>query len=90
MALKCLFIKYQDNITSIELCSASDFSRYSYSLGDALKEGIRKATVGGATGGVFWLLIFCIFALAFWYGAKLTRDDCLDPGAILQVCHILV
>ena len=69
---------------------ASDFSRYSYSLGDALKEGIRKATVGGATGGVFWLLIFCIFALAFWYGAKLTRDDCLDPGAILQVCHILV
>ena len=70
--------------------SASDFSRYSYSLGDALKEGIRKATVGGATGGVFWLLIFCIFALAFWYGAKLTRDDCLDPGAILQVCHILV
>lgn len=61
------------------------FWRYSLDLHEAMKEGLRKAVVGGATGGVFWLLNFCTFALAFWYGAKLTRDDCLDPGVILQV-----
>lgn len=64
--------------------------RYEVNLQDALKEGLKKATVGGVTGGVFWLLIFSIFALAFWYGAKLTRDDCMDPGAILQVNRSLL
>ena len=41
--------------------------------------------MGGLAAAVFWIIIFGVFALAFWYGAKLTRDDCLDPGAILQV-----
>jgi len=59
--------------------------RYSISLKDASREGIRKAVMGGVTGGLFWLIIFGIFALAFWYGAKLTRDDCMEPGAVLQV-----
>jgi len=59
--------------------------RYTQNLQAVLKEGIRKAVVSGLAGGMFWLAVFSIFALSFWYGAKLTREDCLNPGAIIQV-----
>lgn len=60
--------------------------RYSDSLKHAYKEGLRKTSMASIMGGVIWLTIFGIFSLAFWYGAKLIRDECMEPGALLQVC----
>lgn len=35
----------------------------------------------GVSGGLVWLIIFCSYALAFWYGVRLIMDDrkeCLE------------
>lgn len=70
-----------DNITDID-----DFCcRYSVSLGEALTEAVRKATITNLLIGLIWLIIFGMFALAFWYGSKLTREECMHSGALLQV-----
>jgi hypothetical protein len=41
--------------------------RYEQYLDDAKKSGIRKSAVDGITNGFILLLIYCIFALGFFF-----------------------
>ena len=61
--------------------------RYNVNLKEAKKNGIRKGLfIGGSLGFVFFLQ-FCAFSLAFWYGAKLVREqpENYDGGNIITV-----
>ena len=61
--------------------------RYNVNLKEAKKNGIKKGLfVGGSLGFVFFLQ-FCAFSLAFWYGAKLVREqpENYDGGNIITV-----
>ena len=51
------------------------FSRYNGNLDEARQFGVKKALISGLGMGLVFFLMFCIYALAFWYGAKLTRDE---------------
>ena len=44
-------------------------------LYDAQAYGIKKSFYNGAAMAFMWCMIFAVYALAFWYGAKLTRDE---------------
>ena len=44
-------------------------------LYDAQAYGIKKSFYNGAAMAFMWFMIFAVYALAFWYGAKLTRDE---------------
>jgi len=59
--------------------------RYSKNLGDAKKFGIRKGVVAGCGMGFFFFVIFASYALAFWYGGKLVREEDYTPGRMLTV-----
>ena len=47
--------------------------------------GVKKGVINGSVMGFVYLVMFACYALAFWYGAKLVREDDLSPGAILVV-----
>ena len=49
--------------------------RYNRNLHFAHKSGIRKGAAGGAGTGFIFCVKFLVFALAFWYGAKLVREE---------------
>ena len=51
------------------------YFRYNDHLVEARDLGIRKALVNGFTMGLVWFVIFGAYALGFWYGAKLTREE---------------
>lgn len=51
----------------------------------AEKHGKVKALATGFSEGLLYFFIFCILALAFWYGSKLVRDDGMSGGNMLQV-----
>jgi hypothetical protein len=49
--------------------------RYNNSLSVAKEFGIRKGLYGGAGMGLVYLVLLLTYALAFWYGGKLTIDE---------------
>ncbi|CAH1787977.1 unnamed protein product [Owenia fusiformis] len=49
--------------------------RYDVNLLDAKKKGVRKGMLLGLGMGFSWLSIYAVYALGFWYGAKLIRDE---------------
>lgn len=60
--------------------------RYNNKLNEAMAFGIRKGMVNGGGIGFVFLVLFCMYALAFWYGAELVRTDpAYTPGRILTV-----
>ena len=65
--------------------------RYEERLGDAQVYGIKKAVYGGGSMGAVWFIIYCVYALAFWYGIKLTIDepDNYSGGEVLIVRNSL-
>ena len=44
-------------------------------MDDAQKFGMRKGLIGSIGMGVVFFVIFAVYALAFWYGCKLVRDE---------------
>ncbi|CAD7078234.1 unnamed protein product [Hermetia illucens] len=52
-----------------------ELQRYQVKLGPAEKSGVRKGLISGIGGGTMWFLIYCCYALAFWYGVSLILDD---------------
>ncbi|WAR00099.1 MDR1-like protein [Mya arenaria] len=54
---------------------AKESIRYESRLSEAHDMGVRKGFVSGISTGVVWLIIFCAYALGFWYGAQLSRDE---------------
>ncbi|CAI9715598.1 multidrug resistance 1-like [Octopus vulgaris] len=57
--------------------------RYESLLDTARKAGVMKGVVTGAATGMFWCIIYCFFALGFWYSDKLVRDDDADMNDVL-------
>ncbi|XP_076435076.1 ATP-dependent translocase ABCB1-like isoform X2 [Babylonia areolata] len=49
--------------------------RYKNNLGEAKTFGVRKGFTTGLSMGFVWFVIFGSYALGFWYGGKLTRDE---------------
>ena len=62
-------------------------TRYNENLKDAKSLGVKKGFTTGLSMGFVWLVIFLSYALGFWYGAKLTRDepDTYKPGTMITV-----
>ena len=62
--------------------------RYKVRLSGAQKYGIKKSLYNGTSYGAVYLIIYLVFALAFWYGAKLVRDEPNNytGGQVLIVC----
>ncbi|KAI9492374.1 putative ABC transporter protein [Zychaea mexicana] len=60
------------------------FSRlYETKLIKTREAGSRRALVLGAGTGSFLFVLFCIFAFALWYGAKLAIDDTLKGFRVM-------
>ncbi|XP_058065127.1 multidrug resistance protein homolog 49 isoform X1 [Anopheles bellator] len=49
--------------------------RYRERLASAEHNGRRKGLFSGIGGGIMWFIIYCCYALAFWYGISLILDD---------------
>ncbi|KAM5141520.1 ATP-dependent translocase ABCB1-like isoform 1-T3 [Mantella aurantiaca] len=50
-------------------------TKYNANLNEAKKVGIKKSVTTNVSMGLTQFLIFGAYALAFWYGTKLTRDE---------------
>ncbi|CAF1223645.1 unnamed protein product [Rotaria sordida] len=70
--------------------AAYESKRYEEHLRSAKLSGIRKGGLNGILMGIVWLLIFCVYALGFWYGGKLVREENFSIGGILIVFFSLV
>ena len=51
-----------------------------------MRFGIKKGIISGGAMGLIYLIIFCTYCLAFWYGSKLVREEeAYTPGVMLIV-----
>ncbi|CAM2704626.1 unnamed protein product [Rotaria socialis] len=69
---------------------AYESKRYEKHLRSAKISGIRKGGLNGILMGIVWSMIFCTYALGFWYGAKLVREDNFSVGGILIVFFSMI
>ncbi|XP_038117776.1 multidrug resistance protein homolog 49 [Culex quinquefasciatus] len=49
--------------------------RYRSRLTSAEINGRKKGVFSGIGGGIMWFIIYCCYALAFWYGISLILED---------------
>jgi len=61
------------------------YFRYTKNLSSAKDVGIRKGIYSGVGMGFYFFVIFGSYALAFWYGGKLVREEEYTPGQMLIV-----
>ncbi|GAV01568.1 hypothetical protein RvY_12259 [Ramazzottius varieornatus] len=81
------------SIRTVAALGAEDriVAKYTVNLQNAKRTGIKKGFIFGTGMGFFWLVIYCAYCVAFWYGAKLVRDSLrsgslrYDGGTILTV-----
>jgi len=59
--------------------------RYGRHLVDAKDFGIRKGMITGSGMAFLFFVMFATYALAFWYGGKLVREEEYTPGRMLIV-----
>lgn len=52
-----------------------EVQRYKDRLQPAEFNGQRKGMYSGLGGGAMWIIIYCVYALAFWYGVELILND---------------
>lgn len=52
-----------------------ELERYNNRLEPAEMNGKKKGVYSGIGGGLMWFIIYCVYALAFWYGINLILDD---------------
>ncbi|TKY61652.1 ABC transporter B family member 11 [Spatholobus suberectus] len=60
-------------------------SSYKKFLADAYKAGVHEGFVGGVGLGIVMLVIFCGYALAVWFGAKMIMEKGYGAGAVVNV-----
>ncbi|KAJ3133094.1 ATP-binding cassette, sub-B (MDR TAP), member 4 [Geranomyces variabilis] len=60
-------------------------SKFTLLLDDAVKANVRRSWITGAGFGVFFGLLYGMFALGFWYAAKLKNDGLIGQGTVLAV-----
>jgi ATP-binding cassette subfamily B (MDR/TAP) protein 1 len=51
------------------------FYRYTDKLGKAKATGIKRGMFSGLGTGVMWFIIYCNYAIAFWYGVELILES---------------
>ena len=68
-----------------DLCECILRCRYASNLEVARLAGTKKSLMAGIGLGIMFLVIFCIYGLAFWYGAKLIWDDGYSVGRMTIV-----
>jgi len=69
-------------------CAVVDF-RYGKNLVQAKDFGIKKGIISGAGMGFLFFVFFATYALAFWYGGKLVREEDYTAGRMLIVSAVL-
>ncbi|CAF2682116.1 unnamed protein product [Rotaria sp. Silwood2] len=69
---------------------AREEKRYEKHLDEAKRSGIKKGAISGVTMGFVWFTIYCAYALAFWYGAKLIRDETFNIGNVMIVFFSII
>lgn len=52
-----------------------ELERYNEKLQDAEINGRKKGVYAGIGGGLMWFIIYCCYALAFYYGINLILED---------------
>lgn len=52
-----------------------EIERYQTRLIPAQQSGKKKGVFSGIGGGIMWFIIYCCYALAFWYGITLILED---------------
>lgn len=62
-----------------------EYQRYSSHLHESQSAGIKKGVSTGVAFGLFHVVIFSCYALAFWYGSKLISEEGLNGGHVLVV-----
>lgn len=60
----------------------TEIKRYNEKLDEAEKRGIFKGVANGVGTGTFYMIMFLVYALAFWYGSILVRDGEMTAGAV--------
>nr|KAG5689387.1 hypothetical protein BaRGS_017671 [Batillaria attramentaria] len=60
---------------------------YEDNLVSATKVASKKGLVFGLGTSFFWVIIFCAFAVAFYYGVVLIQTEGFSPGNILVVLN---
>lgn len=74
-ALSQCFSTFDNNYIVSLSVSYSYLYRYNSNLDEAKNFGIKKAIIAGAGMGAVFFFIFGVYALAFWYGSKLVREE---------------
>ena len=64
--------------------------RYESRLEEAKSLGIKKGIVTGAMTGILMLVIFCAYALGFWYGWTLSQSASYSVGKVLLVFFSII
>ncbi|KAJ3036334.1 Multidrug resistance protein 1 [Rhizophlyctis rosea] len=59
--------------------------KYEVQLEKAYQSDVKKGRAIGAGFGSFMCVMFLTYGLAFWYGAKLVRDDIMQGGNVMVV-----
>ncbi|XP_065051927.1 ATP-dependent translocase ABCB1-like isoform X2 [Rhopilema esculentum] len=67
-----------------------ELQRYTACLGDSQKAGIRKGLNSGLAFGLFQLVTFCSYAVAFWYGAELIIDGIINEADVMIVFFCII
>ncbi|CAF4986209.1 unnamed protein product [Rotaria magnacalcarata] len=62
-----------------------EIHRYEKYLDEARKCAIRKSVTNGITTGITYFLLFCVYALGFWYGTKLILEDNYSIGGVFTI-----
>ncbi|KAJ1973265.1 hypothetical protein H4R35_004208, partial [Dimargaris xerosporica] len=64
--------------------------RYEVKIREALRDGIKKAIVGGLGVGLIMCILFLTYALGFWFGVKQVAERELGPAEMLTVFFALI
>ena len=59
--------------------------RYGANLTEAKAHGIWMGTISAIGVGLMFFVMFCVYSLAFWYGAKLVREEDMTAGHMIIV-----
>ncbi|XP_051143555.1 ABC transporter B family member 3-like [Andrographis paniculata] len=76
-----------DSIRTVASFTGEDraVARYNETLYKAYKAGVSEGLAAGMGSGVFMLVLFCSYALAIWFGAKMIIDKGYSGGAFLNI-----
>ncbi|KAJ3070700.1 ATP-binding cassette, sub-B (MDR TAP), member 4, partial [Quaeritorhiza haematococci] len=69
---------------------SKEAARYASKLADAEKIGLKKAWYNGFGLATIMAVIFCSYALAFWYGSTLIPQGIMTGGEVVNVFFSII